>query len=140
MLRDRHKGIPRGWRLEPSLLNKANRLPAPNSQSEPPPRGIGHLPWRRPLPHSPSWERLAPPGAQEQARSRSRGRAEGAPIALPGRLPGLALASLDLRGLGPGALSRRRRCPKGRPRSGFQARGRGGYREGAGAAAVAGIK
>ena len=58
-----------------------------------------HLPWRRPRPHSPSWERLAPPGAQQQAKSRSRGRAEGAPIALPGRLPGRALASLGPWGL-----------------------------------------
>jgi hypothetical protein len=137
VLRDRDaqrqaQGYYSGWRLEPLVPNKANRLPPSDSGSESPPWVTPHLPWRRPLPHSPSWERLAPPGAQQQAKSRNRGRTEGAPISLPGRLPGWALASLGLQGLGFGrgsTTSLSKRAPPSR----FQARGRGGDREGAGA-------
>lgn len=133
------RAVRRGWRLEPPLANKAGGLPPPPRPAGAPAPAPPRLPWRRPLPHSPSWERLAPPGAQQQARSRSRGRAEGAPIALPGRLPGRALASLGPRGLELGRGVDDATDRKGAP-SRFGARGRGGDREGAGAAAVAGIK
>lgn len=83
---DKLRGITSSWRLE-STSKQSHRRPPPPVALGTPALGAAHLPWRRPLPHSPSCERLAPPGAQLQAKSRSRGRTEEIPITLPGWLP-----------------------------------------------------
>lgn len=61
---DRHRGIS-SWRLGPQVPNKAKRVPPPPVPFGTPAPVATLLPRRRPLPHSPSWERLVPPGAQQ---------------------------------------------------------------------------
>lgn len=67
MLGDRHRvSSGAAGDSRPRFQTKPTGSLRPLRGSEPPP--ASHL-WRRPLPHSPSWERLAPPGAQQQARA-----------------------------------------------------------------------
>lgn len=98
--------------------DKANNPAGPRCPGTPPAAAPSPAP---PRPHSPSWERLAQPGAPQQAHSRSRARAEGAPIALAAGSP--LGAGGRVPGGGHGAGGQRRR-PEGAQEP-LQPRGRG---------------